>query len=223
VSAGGAAQAAAGAADHLRAADPVLAGLLDALAVQGGLEIVEDPSRGGRYPVLEHYGALVRSIVGQQVSVHAARAINGRLAERFGGRFPTPEEVLAQDPDQLRAAVGLSRMKVVFLRSLAEHVRDGELELDRLDELDDDAVLAELVAVKGIGAWTAHMFLMFQLRRPDVLAVGDLGIRRAAERAYGLPELPAPEALTALAEPWRPHRSAACRLLWKSLDLTPDA
>ena len=118
---------------------------------------------------------------------------------------------------------GCPRMKVVFLRSLAEHVRDGELELDRLDELGDDAVLAELVAVKGIGAWTAHMFLMFQLRRPDVLAVGDLGIRRAAQRAYGMDELPTPEELTALAEPWRPHRSAACRLLWKSLDLTPDA
>jgi DNA-3-methyladenine glycosylase II len=214
---------AGGAAAHLRAADPVLAGLLDDLAREGALGIVDDPSRGGRYPVLEHYGALVRSIVGQQVSVHAARAINGRLAERYGGRFPTPEEVLAEDPDELRTAVGLSRNKTAFLRSLAEHVRDGELELDRLDELDDDAVMAELVAVKGIGAWTAQVFLMFQLRRPDVLAVGDLGIRRAVQRAYGMPDLPTPDELTALAEPWRPYRSAACRLLWKSLDLTPDA
>jgi DNA-3-methyladenine glycosylase II len=214
---------AGGAAAHLRAADPVLAGLLDDLAREGALGIVDDPSRGGRYPVLEHYGALVRSIVGQQVSVHAARAINGRLAERYGGRFPTPEEVLAEDPDELRTAVGLSRNKPTFLRSLAEHVRDGELELDRLDELDDDAVMAELVAVKGIGAWTAQVFLMFQLRRPDVLAVGDLGIRRAVQRAYGMPDLPTPDELTALAEPWRPYRSAACRLLWKSLDLTPDA
>jgi DNA-3-methyladenine glycosylase II len=214
---------AGGAAAHLRAADPVLAGLLDDLAREGALGIVDDPSRGGRYPVLEHYGALVRSIVGQQVSVHAARAINGRLAQRYGGRFPTPEEVLAEDPDELRTAVGLSRNKTTFLRSLAEHVRDGELELDRLDELDDDAVMAELVAVKGIGAWTAQVFLMFQLRRPDVLAVGDLGIRRAVQRAYGMPDLPTPDELTALAEPWRPYRSAACRLLWKSLDLTPDA
>jgi DNA-3-methyladenine glycosylase II len=97
----------------------------------------------------------------------------------------------------------------------------GELELDRLDDLPDEEVIAELVAVKGIGEWSAHMFLMFQLRRPDVLATGDLGIRRAVERAYGLPDLPSADELRALAEPWRPHRTAACMLLWHSLDNAP--
>jgi DNA-3-methyladenine glycosylase II len=163
----------------------------------------------------------VRSIVGQQLSVRAARAIHGRLLEQFGGAPPAPEKILARDPEELRAACGLSRAKVAFLRSLAEHVLDGSLELDRLDALPDDEVIAELVAVKGIGEWSAHMFLMFELGRPDVLAVGDLGIRRAVERAYGLPGLPSAAELTALAEPWRPYRTHACLLLWHSLDNAP--
>jgi DNA-3-methyladenine glycosylase II len=110
---------------------------------------------------------------------------------------------------------------VSFLRSLAEHVISGELELERLEELQDEAVIAELVAVKGIGEWSAHMFLMFQLERPDVLAVGDLGIRRAVERAYGMSELPTPAELERIAEPWRPYRTIACRYLWRSLDNEP--
>ena len=142
-------------------------------------------TREGRPDRDEHYGALVRAIVGQQLSVHAARAIYGRLTARFGDRTPTPEQILAEDPEELRAAAGLSRAKVGFLRSLAEHVISGELELERLGDLDDDAVVSELVAVKGLGIWTAQMFLMFHLERPDVLPVGDLGIRRAIERAYG--------------------------------------
>jgi DNA-3-methyladenine glycosylase II len=97
----------------------------------------------------------------------------------------------------------------------------GELELDRLDDLDDDAIVAELTAVRGIGEWSAHVFLMFQLERPDVLAVGDLGIRRAVQRAYALPALPGAAELTALAEPWRPWRTIACRVLWRSLDNVP--
>ena len=163
----------------------------------------------------------MRSIVGQQLSTKAARAIYTRLTERFGGRAPTPEQVLADDADELRAAAGLSRAKVGFLRSLAEHVLDGSLELERLDELSDEDVIKELIAVKGLGVWTAHMFLMFHLQRPDVLAVGDLGIRRAVMVLYGLPELPAPAELEEIAEPWRPHRTLACRFLWRSLDATP--
>lgn len=178
-------------------------------------------SREGRPDRDDHYGALVRSIVNQQLSVLAARAIYGRLTDRFGGRPPTPGEILAQDPEELRSAVGLSRAKVGFLRSLAEHVLSGELELERLDELDDDAVIAELVAVKGLGEWTSHMFLMFHLERPDVLAVGDLGIRRAIERAYRLDSLPEPAAIEELAVPWRPYRTLACRYLWRSLENEP--
>ncbi len=202
------------ATEQLRASDPVLAELID--------RVGELPSaRGGRTGVSDHYGALVRSIVGQQLSVLAARAIYGRLTERFGGRAPTPQEILDDEPEELRAAAGLSRAKVGFLRSLAEHVLSGELELERLEALSDEQVIAELVAVKGLGEWTAHMFLMFDLQREDVLAVGDLGIRRAIERAYGLESLPKAAQIEAIAEPWRPHRTLACRYLWRSLDNEP--
>jgi DNA-3-methyladenine glycosylase II len=163
----------------------------------------------------------VRAITGQQLSVKAAQAIYGRLTDRFGGRPPTPQEILADDPQELRAAAGLSRAKVEFLRSLAEHVLSDELELERLNQLGDEEVIAELVAVKGLGLWTAHMFLMFQLERPDVLPVGDLGIRRAIERAYGLDGLPDAARMEELAEPWRPYRTLACRYLWRSLRNQP--
>jgi DNA-3-methyladenine glycosylase II len=202
------------ATEHLRASDPVLAGVIDSI---GKLP----SSRAGRPARGDHYGALVRAIVGQQLSVLAARAIYGRLTDRFGGRPPTPREILAEEPEELRTAVGLSRAKVGFLRSLAEHVLSGELELERLEELSDEDVIAELVAVKGLGEWTSHMFLMFQLERPDVLAVGDLGIRRAIERAYGLDALPDAAEIERLAEPWRPYRTLACRYLWRSLQNTP--
>jgi DNA-3-methyladenine glycosylase II len=197
-------------AAHLRAADPVMAGIVDAW---GPLE--PEPGRG------DHYGALVRAIIGQQLSTTAARAIHERLLEQFDGRAPTPREILDADPDAMREAAGLSRAKVTFLRSLAEHVESGELELDRVAELPDDEVIAELTAVKGLGVWTAHMFLIFQLGRPDVLAVGDLGIRRAVERAYELSDLPSAAELEALAEPWRPYRTLACRYLWRTLDNAP--
>jgi DNA-3-methyladenine glycosylase II len=199
---------------HLKRADPVLAELIAAV---GQLP----DARDGRPDRDDHYGALVRAIVGQQLSVHAARAIYGRLTARFDGRPPTPEEILEDDPEELRAAAGLSRAKVSFLRSLAEHVLSGELELERLGELDDDAAIAALVAVKGLGMWTAHMFLMFHLERPDVLPVGDLGIRRAIERAYGLDELPDAGTIEEIARPWRPHRTLACRYLWRSLATEP--
>lgn len=203
---------------HLRTADPVLGRLIDGL---GGLAALPERRTGPGGMDLGHYGSLVRSIVGQQVSTHSARAIFGRLTERYGGRAPTPAEVLAEDPDELRVAVGLSRAKTTYLRSLAEHVIDGSLELERLGELPDEAVVAELVAVKGIGLWSAQLFLMFHLDRPDVLPVGDLGIRKAVMRAYGLPALPDVAELQAIAAPWRPQRTLACRFLWASLRNTP--
>jgi DNA-3-methyladenine glycosylase II len=199
---------------QLRRADPILGALIDAV----GPDALGD-ARAGRPD--DHYGALVRAIVGQQLSTKAARTIYGRLTERYGGRTPTPQELIDDDLDALRVAAGLSRAKASYLRSLAEHVISGELELERLDEMPDEEVAAELVAVKGLGQWTADMFLMFHLQRPDVLPVGDLGIRRAVERAYGLAELPDPAELTRIAEPWRPHRTLACRYLWRSLDNEP--
>ena len=208
----------AGAVEHLRGADPVLRGVIDVIEQDGGIG-----ARGGRRGIDpdDHYGALVRAIIGQQLSAKVAYVMNERLLERFGGRPPTPAEVLAEDPEELRAAIGLSRMKVQFLRSLAEHVTDGSLQLEKMDELSDEDVIAELVAVKGIGDWTAHMFLIFHLQRPDVLAVGDLGIRSAIKGAYELDELPGPSEMETIAAPWRPYRSVACRYLWRSLDNTP--
>jgi len=200
---------------HLRDADPRLRTLID--------EVGELGERSGRRGVQPHdyYGALVRAIIGQQLSSKVARVMVGRLWDRFGGRPPTPAEVLAEDPEELRAAVGLSRAKVAFLRSLAEHVTTGELDLERLSEEPDERVTAELVAVKGIGEWTADMFLIFQLDRPDVLPVGDLGIRAAFRRLYDLPELPSAAEMERIAEPWRPYRSTAARFLWRSLDNEP--
>jgi DNA-3-methyladenine glycosylase II len=205
---------------HLGGADPVLAGLIDGMG-DTALAVVVDPARGGRHPPVHAYGALVRVILGQQVSVGAARAMVARLSARYDGVLPTAEQVLADDPEALRAEGGLSRGKLRFIRGLAEDVVVGRLDLEALAHADDETVQATLCAITGIGPWTAHVFLMGHLRRPDVLAPGDLGIRRAAGVAYGLEAPPTPDELSALAEAWRPHRSTACRLLWKSLDVVP--
>ena len=203
-----------GADAHLRRADPVLARLID----DGG-PLPTGPDARGRPPDL--YGALVRSIAGQQLSVKAAAAIWRRLVDRYDGRVPTPAEILADDPEALRVAAGFSRAKVAYLRSLAERVEAGALRLEALEGLPDAEIVRELTAVKGIGEWTAHMFLMFTLHRPDVLPVGDLGVRNAAAAAYGLAAPPSPAQLTALAEPWRPYRTRASLYLWRSLDNEP--
>jgi len=168
----------------------------------------------------EAYGALLRSIVGQQLSTKAARSIYERLAALFGGRAPTPVELLAVDREALRA-VGLSWRKVDYLRDLAQRVEDGSLDLRRLRRLPDDEVTAELTQVRGLGPWTADMFMIFHLGRPDVLPVDDLGIRKAAQALTGGDALPTPSELEVLAEPWRPYRSLASLYLWRSLDNEP--
>jgi DNA-3-methyladenine glycosylase II len=200
------------AVEHLRKADPVMRGIIERV---GECKLGFATDRGG--PARDHYGALVRAIVGQQLSVLAARSIYARLQDRFGGCTPTPAEVLEDDPEELRAAAGLSRSKVAFLRDLAERIETGGLVLEDLDQLPDADVAAELVAVKGIGQWTADMFLIFHLGRPDVLATGDLGLRRAAMLAYRLRKPPEPPRFITLARPWRPWRSVACWYLWASL------
>jgi len=202
---------------HLRSADPVLARLIERLAA----DVASLDERRSRRP-RDHYAGLVRTIVGQQLSTRVAQAIWLRLLEYFDGELPTPQAILAADPEELRAAAGLSRAKVVYLRSLAEHVTSGSLELERLETLDDETVMAELVAVKGLGEWSAQMFLMFQLGRGDVLAPGDLGIRKGVQIVYGLGELPKPTAVTALAERWRPYRTTACLFLWAAIDAPPQ-
>ena len=199
--------------DHLQDCDPVLGALVVA---HGPLDASE--RRRGRPD--DAYGALVRSIVGQQLSVKAARTIYDRLCALYGGRTPSPAELIATDPDELRA-VGLSRAKAAYLRDLAEHVEDGRVDLEALPKLPDAEVSTLLTEIKGLGQWTVDMFLMFHLRRPDVLPVGDLGIRRAVQLAYELDKLPNAAELTRLAEPWRPHRTLACLYLWASLDNPP--
>lgn len=198
----------------LSCGDPTMASLVETI---GPLSVEE--RRRGRPD--DAYGTLVRSIVGQQLSTVAARTIYGRLTALFDHRPPTPAELLAANEESLRAC-GLSRPKISYLRDLARHVLEDGLDLARLRELPDDEVASRLVAVRGLGQWSADMFLIFHLRRPDVLPVGDLGIRRAVERAYCLAGLPDEDNLRAISGPWRPHRTLACLYLWESLDAVPN-
>jgi DNA-3-methyladenine glycosylase II len=200
--------------EAIAASDPVIGRLVERL---GRLSL--ETRRRGR-PRVDAYGMLLRSVVGQQISTKAAASIYDRVLDLFGGETPAPARLLAVDPERLREC-GLSGRKVSYIRDLAAHVESGELELERLDELDDEEVIAEITAVRGFGVWSAQMFLIFHLERPDVLPTGDLGIRRAASIEYGLAELPAPDELAAIAEPWRPHRSLACIYLWESLHNAP--
>jgi DNA-3-methyladenine glycosylase II len=166
------------------------------------------------------FKALVHAIMSQQLSSKAADTIAKRFDTLFGGRSPAPAEVLAVPHAQLRS-VGLSGAKVAFMQDLARRVVDGSLRLDALDAMSDDQVVATLTTVKGIGRWTAEMFLMFRLHRPDVLPVGDLGIVKAIQKAYRLRKPPTPERMVRLGESWRPYRSVACWYLWAIIDNKP--
>ncbi len=198
---------------ELMKADKVLRRLME----EGG---PIDPKMDRRGSRPNAYEALARAIVGQQLSTRAAESIWSKLIALFDDQTPEPEALLRRRPATLRKA-GLSNAKVEFLRDLARRVEDGRLDLKRLSKLSDEDITAELLEVKGIGRWTAEMFLIFHLGRPDVAAVGDLGIRRAVQIAYGMDELPGPEDLDRIAEKWRPHRTLASLYLWRSLANTP--
>ena len=198
----------------LMKADPKLGRLMREVG-----PIHPDRDRRGSRP--DPYVALARAICGQQLSTKAAATIWGRIEELFGG-VPTPQQVIDADPQALRDA-GLSWGKVSYFRDLAERVRDGELDLERLPEMSDDVVISVLTAIKGIGRWTAEMFLIFHLGRPDVLSTGDLGLRNGAAIAHGLDEPPTPAELEAMGRAWSPHRTLASLYLWRALDNTPDA
>ncbi|MBI4887859.1 MAG: DNA-3-methyladenine glycosylase 2 family protein [Acidobacteria bacterium] len=187
--------------------------------VLGGLMRRYGPCGLARAQHTDPFRALVRAIVSQQLSTRAAETIAGRFEALFE-RFPTAAQVASVGDAQLRA-VGLSGQKVGYLRDLCRRVEDGSLRLAALDRLPDEAVIEALTQVKGIGRWTAEMFLMFRLHRPDVLPVGDLGIVKAVQRAYRMRTVPSPTRLTRLGEAWRPYRSVACWYLWASLDNTP--
>lgn len=189
----------------LRQADPVLATVIDRV---GPFEPSHEP---------DVWWSLVDAIASQQLSVRAASTIVGRLrALGPDGSPPAPDRVLAVPDDDLRAC-GLSRPKVAYVKDLAQRFATGTLRAERIRQLDDEAVVAELTAVKGIGRWTAEMILIFTLGRPDVLPVDDLGLRTAVQRAFELPDRPPPADVSRLGEAWRPYRSVATLYLWRSL------
>jgi DNA-3-methyladenine glycosylase II len=198
----------------LKASDRKMARLIDAT------EPVDTKAWRRARPLGDPFSVLVYSIIGQQISGYAARAIAGRLTDRFGGQMPTPAEVLALDPADLKS-VGLSRMKVEYIRSLAEHIISGDLQVDHLDKLSDDEVRAQITSSRGLGRWSADMFLLINLERPDVLPIGDLGIRSAIQRLYRLDHLPTAKEVDAIGEKWRPNRSLASLYLWASTRQPP--
>lgn len=174
-------------------------------------------------PHTDHYGELVGSIVGQQLSAKAAGAIWRRVLALFGGRMPRPEQLIEIDGQKLRD-IGLSWAKVKYVKDLAEHVIDGRLDLDHIATMPNDQLIEQLTAVKGLGEWSAHMFMMFGLGRLDILPVGDLGVRKAVQKLYGLDGLPTPEQIITISNKnnWHPYESVAAWYLWQSLDNDPQ-
>jgi len=172
-------------------------------------------------PVLDPFPALVRTITSQQLSTKAAATIHRRVCELMPGGMPTPEAMASIVDEQLRQA-GLSRQKVAYLRDLAAKAQSGDLPLHTLSDLADDQVIEAITKVKGLGRWSAEMFLMFRLRRPDVLPVDDLGIVTAIKRLYGLRKNPKADRIRKIGEAWRPYRTVACWYLWRSLENTGD-
>jgi len=202
---------------HLAAADPTMGSLIERV---GTIDLATRLRRRKEERPADAYGALLRAIVGQQLSTKAARTIYLRVLDLFDGKTPSPEQLLTAREQDLRAA-GLSGRKTEYIRDLASHVLSGELELDRLDRLGDEEVIEEIVAVRGLGRWTAEMFLLFHLERPDVLSGGDLGIRKAVQIEYDLAEMPTPTRVLEIGAPWRPYRSLASLYLWESLAAVP--
>ena len=192
---------------HLKRADPKLRALIERVG----------PCRMTLYADGQHFDHLLRAIVYQQLGGRAAATIHGRVLGLYGGRAPTPAELLATRPARLRGA-GLSRQKLAYVRDLAQRAAAGTLALDTIAEATDEAILDALIAVKGIGPWTAQMFLMFRLGRPDVLPVLDYGIGKAIRQTYGLRKMPTHAQMERIAAPWRPYRTVACWYLWRSLD-----
>jgi DNA-3-methyladenine glycosylase II len=196
---------------HLRTVDPVIGDVIHRVG----------PFR--LRPTVEgtHFGAVLESIVYQQLSGSAAETIYGRVLALFGGREPTPHELLRVDDVALRAA-GLSGQKTRYLKDLATHAAERRFPIERLHELDDAAVIDTLTQVKGVGRWTAQMFLMFRLGRPDVLPELDLGIQKGVQMAYGLRRLPTPKQVMQRGAPWAPYRTVASWYLWRLLDLPTE-
>ena len=191
---------------HLKKSDPVLKTLIE------GVKLAEISRTRG------YFEALVEAIVSQQLSVKAADTIFNRFAALTPGKkFPTPKQIIAMPVRKMRKA-GLSRMKVSFIKDLAKKVLDRTVNLKEIEKLPDEKVIEHLTAVKGIGTWTAEMFLIFSLRREDIFSYGDLGLRNAMQRAYKMKKAPTEKQAQKIAANWKPHRSLASRYLWASLD-----
>jgi DNA-3-methyladenine glycosylase II len=194
---------------HLKRNDPILARIIGRV---GPVKFELDD---------DHYEAVVGSIIFQQLAGSAARAILNRFKQLYGGRVPSPREYLATDIEKLRGS-GLSPQKISYIKDLAERLENGTLDLKRLEDLPDEEALNELDNVRGIGRWTAEMFLLFKLGRTDVLPVDDLGLRKAAQKTYGLRKLPNRNRFEQLAEKWHPYSSISTFYLWKSME-KPEA
>ncbi|MGA2143421.1 MAG: DNA-3-methyladenine glycosylase 2 family protein [Bryobacteraceae bacterium] len=189
---------------HLRKSDPILAAIIDRVG-DYGIEF-RDPD----------FSTLVKSIVYQQLSGRVASVIFGRLVTAAGDPL-TPHNVLKLRPARMRS-LGLSTQKTKYIRDLARHTRDGRVVFAELPQLSDQEIIDRLTRVKGVGTWTVHMFLIFALRRLDILPTGDLGIRNAIRKAYGLKELPLAAEMEELAARWRPYCTVASWYLWRSLE-----
>jgi DNA-3-methyladenine glycosylase II len=198
------------AAQHLSKHDEKLAAVIE----RAGLCTIR--------PHKNYYQELVDSIISQQLSVKAARAIEQRFQDMFGGHFPSPEEILTKDLEELRG-IGFSYAKGRYVQDLAQKIIDGQVKFDTIDSLTNDEVITELTAVKGIGEWTAHMFLMFCMGRSDVLPVGDLGVRNGVKALYGFENAPSPDDVRDIAtnNDWHPYESIASWYVWQSLDNAP--
>jgi len=198
------------AAEQLSKHDPLLGAVIET----AGLCTIK--------PHKNYYESLVGSIISQQLSVKAADTIEKRFVALFGNIFPTPEQIAAKEIDELKSA-GLSTQKANYIRDLALHVIDGRVRFNHLDELTNDEIIAELTAVKGIGVWTVHMFLMFCMGRTDVLATGDLGIRNGIKKLYGLETIPTSLDIEEFAanNQWHPYETIAWWYVWHSLDNKP--
>lgn len=198
------------AVEHLRAADPVLAALINRYG----------PPRPS--PHREYYRELVESIISQQLSVKAADSILRRFVGLFGNTFPSPQQILTKDIEELRSA-GLSYQKAGYIKDLATKVVQQEVKFDQLDTLTNDEIIAELTAIKGVGVWTVHMFLLFCMGRLDILPSGDLGIKNGIQKAYNLTKRPSETEIIELSNKhgWHPYESVASWYMWQSLDNKP--
>ena len=195
------------AVQHLATQDKILRPII----TEAGLPVLR--------PHRQYYQALADSIIGQQLSIKAAASIKRRFRELFSGIFPTPEMILRKPPEELRT-VGLSGAKAIYIRDLAQHIKDGKVRFDKIASQSNETIIAELTDVNGIGVWTVHMFLIFCIGRLDVLPVGDLGIKNGVQKLYGFKSLPTPDQILEIAEKykWHPYESIASWYIWHSLD-----